>query len=186
MRRSPPTWSRRTRTAPPTVRRQRHDAPRLTGRTSEQAVHPVHVPARNVKRRVLLADRLLIGALQEAIDLAVGVVVQLNLPHTELIGSAVPRSLGYLIDGFLRQPQVLVEIHEPRHAVPPRHASRHYCAPVTGTLSTPRIPSRRRRVTPGGRHSTSTAHRLAMPRSGPAGDSTRAPPKPISLPSGSR
>src|SRR5258708_9390733 len=128
----------------------------------------------------MLADRLLIGALQEAIDLAVGVVVQLNLPHTELIGSAVPRSLGYLIDGFLRQLQVLVEIHEPRHAVPPRHASRHYCAPVTGTLSTPRIPSGRRRVTPGGRHSTATAHRLAMPRSGRAGDSTGAPPKPIS------
>ena len=54
----------------------RHDAPRLTGRRSEQAVHTVHVPARNVKRRVMLADRLLIGALQKAIDLAVGVVVQ--------------------------------------------------------------------------------------------------------------
>src|SRR5258708_10906815 len=108
----------------------------------------------------MLADRLLVGALQEAVDLAVGVVVELNLPHTELIGSAVPRSLGYLIDGFLRQLQVLVEIHEPRHAVPPRHASRHYCAPVTGTLSTPRIASGRRRVTPGGRHSTATAHRL--------------------------
>src|SRR5258708_11257693 len=114
MRRSPPTWSRRTRTAPPTVRRQRHDAPRLTGRTSEQAVHPVHVPARNGKRRVMLADRLLIGALHEAIDLAVGVLVQLNLPHTELIGSAVPRSLPYLIDAFLRQLQVPVQLPEPR------------------------------------------------------------------------
>src|ERR1035438_8347467 len=132
MRRSRPTWSRRMRTAASiTAPRSWSDA------GSEQAVYTVHVAAGDVQRLVMLADRLLIRAFQEAIDLAVGVVVKLNLPHTELVGSAVPRSLGYLVDGFLRQLQVLVEIHESRHVVPPDHASRRNCAPVAARRPAP-------------------------------------------------
>jgi hypothetical protein len=94
---------------------QRHDA-LMIRRGSEEAVHAVHVAAGNVKGIMVLADRLLIRAFQEAIDLAVGVVVELNLPHAELVGGAVPRSLGYLVDGILRQLEILVEIHEPSKA----------------------------------------------------------------------
>jgi hypothetical protein len=70
----------------------------------------VHVTAGDVERRVMLADRLLVRAFQEAVDLAVGIVLKLDLPHAELVGGAVPCSLGYLVDGFRRQLQVIVEI----------------------------------------------------------------------------
>src|ERR1039457_4169883 len=140
MRRSRPTWSRRMRTAASiTENRSWSDA------GSEQAVYTLHVAAGDVQRLVMLADRLLIRAFQEAIDLAVGVLQKLNLPLTELVRSAVPRSLGYLVDGFLRQLQVLVEIHESRHVVLPRHESSHYCAPATGALSIPGVIASARR-----------------------------------------
>jgi hypothetical protein len=79
----------------------------------------VRVTAGDAERRVMVADRLLARALQEAVNLAVGVVIELDLPHAELVGSPVPRSLGYLVDGFLRQLQILVKIHEPGHVIPP-------------------------------------------------------------------
>jgi hypothetical protein len=63
----------------------------------------VHVAAGDVQRLMMLADRVLIRAFQQAIDLAVGVVVKLDLPHPELVGSAIPGPLRYLIDGFLRK-----------------------------------------------------------------------------------
>jgi hypothetical protein len=73
---------------------------KLIGR-SEQAVYPVHVAAGDAQRLVMLADCVLIRAFQEAINLAVRVVVELNLAHTKLVGRAFARSLGYLVDGFL-------------------------------------------------------------------------------------
>src|ERR1017187_3612773 len=114
--------------------------PPLRGRSyagSEQAVHAVHFTTGDVQRLVMLADCLLVRPVEEAVTLAVGVVIELNLPYTELVGSSVPRSLGYLVDGFVWQLQVLVEIHESRHVVPPDHASRRNCAPVDGPLSIP-------------------------------------------------
>src|ERR1035438_1894413 len=72
---------------------------------------------------MMLADRVLVRTLQEAVDLAVGVMVKLDLPYTEVVGGALARSLRYLVDRFLRQLQVVVKIHEPRHAVPPSSAS---------------------------------------------------------------
>lgn len=63
----------------------------------------VHVAAGDVQRRVMPANCLLARAVQKAVDLAVAIVIQLNLPHTELVGSAVPRSPGYLLDGGRRQ-----------------------------------------------------------------------------------
>src|ERR1700728_291199 len=109
---------------------------------------------------MMVADGLLIRSFQEAVDLAVGVVIKLNLPHAELVGCAVPRSLGYLVDGILRQLQVLVAVHEPRHVHPPRHASSHYCAPITHELS---IQRRYRGTAPGAVTSprrTPARHRL--------------------------
>src|SRR3984885_5924549 len=126
---------------------QCHDALRI-GRGSEEAVHAMHVAAGNIEGLMMVADGLLVRSFQEAIDLAVGVVVELNLPHAELVGGAVPRSLGYLVDGILRQLQILMEVHEPWHVCPPRPAPSHYCAPITRVLSIPRI----QRVTAPGRH----------------------------------
>jgi hypothetical protein len=42
-------------------------------------------------------------------------VVKLDLPHAELVGGAVSRPLGDLLDGFGGQLEVLVVIHEQRH-----------------------------------------------------------------------
>src|SRR5215469_1828662 len=64
------------------------------------------------------ANRLLVWTLQKAVDLAIGVVVQLDLPHAELVGSALACPLGYLLDGIRRKHQIIVEIHESRHLVP--------------------------------------------------------------------
>ncbi len=61
---------------------------------------------------MVVADGLLVRALEEAVDLAVGVVVELDLPHAELVGGAVPRPLGYLLDGFGGQLEVVVVVHE--------------------------------------------------------------------------
>jgi len=64
---------------------------------------------------MVVADGLLVRAFQEAVDLAVGVVVELDLPHAELVGGAVPRPLGDLEDGFGGQLEVVVVVHEQRH-----------------------------------------------------------------------
>src|ERR1700722_11910301 len=87
---------------------------------SEQAVHLVHITARDVQRRVVPADGLFVRAFEQAVDLAVGVVEKLDLPHAELIADAVPGALCDLLDRFGGQFQVIVVVHEPRHfLVPP-------------------------------------------------------------------
>lgn len=83
------------------------------------AVDPVHVAAVHVQRRVMLADRVLVRAFQQAVDLAVGVVEQFDLADAELVGLPGPGPLGDLLDGFRRQFQVVVEIHESGHRRPP-------------------------------------------------------------------
>jgi hypothetical protein len=109
----------------------------------------VHVPAGDVQCLVMLADRLFVRAFQEAIDLTAGVVVKLNLPHAELVRSAVTRSLGYLVDGFLRQLQVLVKSMNLGMWSLPITSGRN-CAPAAGTLSIPGViaPAPRHRVLP--------------------------------------
>jgi hypothetical protein len=78
----------------------------------------MYFAAGNVQRRVMPADRIFVWCLQEAVDPAVGVVIQLNLPYAELIANAVPRSLGYLLNGLRWKLQVAVVIHEPGHFHP--------------------------------------------------------------------
>ena len=78
----------------------------------------MHVAARNVQRCMMPANSLLVRAVQQAVDLAVAVVEQLNLPHSELINSAVPGPLGYVFDGLRRKLQVIVVIHESRQERP--------------------------------------------------------------------
>jgi hypothetical protein len=58
---------------------------RVCGAGSEQAVDPVYVAAGHVEGRVVLADRVLVRTLEQAVNLAVGVVVELDLGHAELV-----------------------------------------------------------------------------------------------------
>ena len=67
----------------------------------------------------MLADGLLVGPLEKAVDLPVGVVEELHLPHPELVGGALPGALRDLVDRLPRQLQVVVKVHEPRQDVPP-------------------------------------------------------------------
>jgi AcrR family transcriptional regulator len=82
---------------------------------SGKAVHPMDVAAGHPQRGVVLADGLLVRPVEEAVHLAPGVVVQLDLAHAELIGRAVAGVIGDLRDGLGGQLQILVKIHEPRH-----------------------------------------------------------------------
>jgi len=86
---------------------------------SEDAVDLVDLAARDTDRLVVPADGVLVRALQEAINLAVRVVVELDLPDAELVGGARPCPLRDLVDVFRRKLQVIVEIHEPRHVIVP-------------------------------------------------------------------
>jgi hypothetical protein len=90
---------------------------RMTTRSgrSGKAVHPMDVAAGHPQRGVVLADGLLIRPVEEAVHLAPGVVVQLDLAHAELIGCAVAGVIGDLCDGLGGQLQILVKVHEPRH-----------------------------------------------------------------------
>src|SRR6516165_11203104 len=122
----------------------------------EQAVHLMYFTAGNVQRRVMPSDRVFVRRLQEAVDLAVGVVIQLNLPHAELIANAIPRSLGYLLDGPRRELQVVVVIHEPGHLNPLLTGVNWQLCPGEGHLS---IASHRSPRRPGQDRSTlASAH----------------------------
>jgi hypothetical protein len=113
--------ARRNRTAweelAPAADRPAPDLPEQ--RSSEQAVDLVHFAARHAESLVMFADRVLVRTFEQAVDLAVGIVVQLDLPHAELVGRAFPCSLRDLLNSFSRKFEVIVEIHESRHAVPP-------------------------------------------------------------------
>jgi hypothetical protein len=63
----------------------------------------MHFAAGNVQRRMMPANRLLVWAVQKAVDLAIGIVIQLDLPHAELVGRAFSRPLSYLLDGLRRE-----------------------------------------------------------------------------------
>src|SRR5215470_2564627 len=84
-------------------------------RPSGDAVHPVDGPAVDAERGVVLADRVFVGPVEQAVHLAVGVVVQLDLPDAELVRPLVAGVVGDLRDRLWRQLEVCVEIHEPGH-----------------------------------------------------------------------
>jgi hypothetical protein len=77
-----------------------------------EGLYPVHVAAGDAQGGMVAADGLFVGAFEQAIDHAVGVVVQLQLPDTELIGPRVAGVVGDLGDRLGGQLQVLVEVHE--------------------------------------------------------------------------
>ena len=60
----------------------------------------------HAERGVVLADRVFVGSLEQAVHLPLRVVVQLNLPHAELIRSLVAGVVGDLRDGVGRQLEV--------------------------------------------------------------------------------
>jgi hypothetical protein len=81
---------------------------------------------------MVVADRLRARCLQEAIHRPVRVVIQLDLPHPELIGSVGAGSLGDFEDRLSRQLQIRMEVHELRHTFTPGPL-----APPGGRLSDP-------------------------------------------------
>src|SRR5205823_11692249 len=93
---------------------------------SGDAVHPVDGPAAQPERGVVLADRVLVRPVEQAVHLAVGVVVQLDLADAELVRPLVAAVVGDLRDGFGRQLEVGVEIHEPWHVSSPFRGRRSY------------------------------------------------------------
>src|SRR5215469_1048191 len=106
----------------------------VPGARSEQAVHPVHVSARHTEGRMMLADRLLVGTVKQAVNLAVLVVVQLKLRHAELVGFGIPRSLRDLLNSLRRKLQIVVEVHELGHDSPPEIPISCVCRRYTPVL----------------------------------------------------
>src|SRR5215469_2231448 len=84
---------------------------------SGQAVYLVDVAAGHAERGVVGADGWLVRPVKQAVDPAVGVVVQLDLAHAELVGPGVARVVGDLRDRLSGQLQILVKIHEPGHGL---------------------------------------------------------------------
>src|SRR5580658_9470853 len=78
----------------------------------------MHVAARDSQSGVVTADGIRIGRLEQAVDLPFGVVEQLDLSDTELVGLGVLGVLGDLLDGGVGQLEVVVEIHELGHRCP--------------------------------------------------------------------
>src|SRR3974377_439493 len=85
---------------PATRARQRRSAGERAGRPpgmasrSREAVHRVDVAAGHPERGVVRADGFLVGPVEQAVHLAVGVVVQLDLAYAELVGLLVAGVLG--------------------------------------------------------------------------------------------
>src|SRR5439155_23650786 len=100
---------------------------RRAGLGAGDAVDPVDGPAIHAERGVVLADRVLVRPVEQAVHLTVGVVVQLNLANAELVRPLVAGVVGDLRDGLGRQLEVGVEIHEPGHVRSPS------VRPVTGS-----------------------------------------------------
>jgi hypothetical protein len=73
----------------------------------------------NSKGFVVLPHGFRIWRFEEAIHLAVGIVKELDLTNTKLVGLVILSFLCDLLDGFIWQFQVLVEIHELRHGLVP-------------------------------------------------------------------
>src|SRR5690242_10962079 len=139
----------------------RHDlSPPCCPAPSGEAVHLVHVTAGNPERGVMLADRVLVRPVQQAVHVAVGVVVELDLAHAELVGLRVAGVLGDLLDRLRGQLQVLVKVHVPGHGKPSCRESR-MCRRTGG---------RRRTAGDAGRRSQ---RRRPASRPGPASLTTR-------------
>jgi len=77
----------------------------------------VHVAAGNAEGGVVLADGVLVRPFQQAVHLAFGVVVQLDLADAELVDPAVAGVGGDLRDGLGGQLEVLVKVHELWHVI---------------------------------------------------------------------
>src|SRR6185437_14937097 len=77
-----------------------------------------NLATRHVEGGVVLADRLLVRAVEQAVHLAVCVVVQLELRDAELVGFLLTRPPRELSDCLFRELQVVVVVHETRHCVP--------------------------------------------------------------------
>src|SRR3954452_24037143 len=84
----------------------------------EQRVDLVHGAAGDVERRVVLADRLLVGALEQAVHVPGLVVVELELGDAERIAFLVTCTACELVDRRLRQLQIVVVVHVARHLSP--------------------------------------------------------------------
>jgi hypothetical protein len=68
---------------------------------------------------VVLADGVLVRPFGQAVHLAAGVVVQLDLANAELVGPGLAGILGDLCDDPGGQLQVLVKVHEQCHLMFP-------------------------------------------------------------------
>src|ERR1700722_8926601 len=66
---------------------------------------------------MMSADGLFVWPLKQAVHLAPGVVVQLDLADAELVGFLVAGVLGDLSDGLWRQFQIFVKVHEQSHVM---------------------------------------------------------------------
>jgi hypothetical protein len=77
----------------------------------------VNFSAVDAQGSVVIALGLRVGCVQEAVHGAVGVVVELNLPNPELVGSAHMGTRSDVVDRFLGQRQLRVKVHELRHVL---------------------------------------------------------------------
>jgi hypothetical protein len=75
----------------------------------------MYLATRNTQRGVVAADGLGVRRLEQAVDLAVGIVEKLNLTNAELVGLLVLGLLSYLLNGLVRQLQIFVVIHKLGH-----------------------------------------------------------------------
>jgi hypothetical protein len=91
-------------------RRRRDPAGRL-----QEPLYLVDIPARDAQGLVMAVDRLGVRRLQQAVDLPVRIVVQLDLPDAELVDLRDLGVLGELLDRIVGQREVVVEVHEFGH-----------------------------------------------------------------------
>jgi hypothetical protein len=82
---------------------------------STEAVYLMDVTAGDAESGMVGADRLLIGCFEQAVNLTVSVVIQLDLTTAELVRPGGTSVVGDLRDCLFRQLQVLVVIHETWH-----------------------------------------------------------------------
>jgi hypothetical protein len=75
----------------------------------------VYVAAGDPERFMMVANGLGVGSLEEAVDVAIGIVIQLNLTYAELVSFSVPGVRRDLVDSLCRELQVVVEVHELGH-----------------------------------------------------------------------
>jgi hypothetical protein len=70
----------------------------------------VHIATGQPERGVVLPDGLLVRPFEQAVNLAVGVVVQLDLMHAEIVGPLMAGIVGDLRDGLGGQLQIAARI----------------------------------------------------------------------------